>query len=489
MSGAQRPAPAGTRWRDSVGRIVPLAWPLLVGQLAVLAFGTIDTVLVARHAAVDLAALAVGAASYITIFMGLMGMVIAVAPLAGQFHGAGDHRGAGHQLHQAVWLALGLALLGCTALMFPAPFLALSQVGPEVAPRVRAYLTALAFALPAALLFTAWRGFNTAISRPQQVMKLQLFGLAVKLPLSLLLVQGASMTMPGGGTLAVPALGVAGCGIATAVAMWAQVAGAAWQLRRDTAYRRYGLPGTSLHAPDRGALLAQLRLGVPAGMSILIDVSGFSFMAIFIARLGTTAVAGHQIIANLAAMQFMLPLALAQATSALVAQRVGAHDPADARRLGWHGIALAGLLAVLLAALVAWLREPIVGLYTPDAAVAAAALPLFLWLGAFHVGDAMQTTAAAVLRAWRVAQVPMLIHAAALWGIGLAGGYVLAFDVGGWRSATPLGLLGAGASGFWLAAMAGLLSAAAGLCGFLAWTLHRQQQRMTATALSGPAAG
>ena len=52
-------SPAPRRLRDSVRRIVPLAWPVFIGQLAVLGFGTIDTVLVARHSPTDLAALAV----------------------------------------------------------------------------------------------------------------------------------------------------------------------------------------------------------------------------------------------------------------------------------------------------------------------------------------------------------------------------------------------------------------------------------------------
>ena len=33
----------------SARRIVPLAWPVFVGQVAVLAFSTVDTLLVARH--------------------------------------------------------------------------------------------------------------------------------------------------------------------------------------------------------------------------------------------------------------------------------------------------------------------------------------------------------------------------------------------------------------------------------------------------------
>ena len=52
---------------------MPLVWPVFVGQVSVLAFATIDTLLVARVSAIDLAALAVGSAAYVTVFLGLMG--------------------------------------------------------------------------------------------------------------------------------------------------------------------------------------------------------------------------------------------------------------------------------------------------------------------------------------------------------------------------------------------------------------------------------
>lgn len=465
-----------TRWRDSARRIATLAWPMFVGQLAVLAFSTIDTVLVARHSALDLAALAVGAATYITVFIGLMGVVTSLAPIVGQLYGAGRLHEAGHQLHQAVWIALGLSVLGCAALWWPEPFLALSRAGPQLRPRIEAYLQALAWALPAALLFAAWRGFNVAVSRPKQVMRLQLAGLAVKLPLSLLLVRGTTLDTPWG-SLHWPALGVAGCGIATALAMWAQVAGAAWQLRHDDFYRRFAILGHGLQAPDRRAMGAQLRLGIPSGLSVLIDVTGFAFMAIFIARLGAHTVAGHQIVANLAALLFMLPLALGHATSTLVAQRVGASDLVDARRLGWHGLQTAGGLALLAGLAVLLLRESIVRLYTPEPQVASVAVGLLVWMLAFHFGDALQAVASAVLRAWRVAQVPMLIHAVALWGVGLSGGYLLAFDPWDWRAAWPSLVAVEGAPGFWVAASAGLLLAGLGLTGYLAWMLSRMQRR------------
>ncbi len=157
------------RWHDfghDSQRILKLAWPVLVGQLAVLAFGTIDTVLLARLGSQDLAALAVGSAAYITVFVGLMGVLLAIGPIVGQLYGARRYEEAGRQFHQGVWLALVLSALGMLVLAFPQPFLALSKVEGEVAQGIRDYMATLAFALPAALLFTVYRGFNSAISRP-----------------------------------------------------------------------------------------------------------------------------------------------------------------------------------------------------------------------------------------------------------------------------------------------------------------------------------
>lgn len=446
---------------DSAQQISRLAWPVLVGQLSVLAFATVDTVLVARAGAADLAALAVGSAVYITVFIGLMGVVMAMSPIVGQLYGAGQRVQAGRQVHQALWLAIGLSLLGSLLLAFPAPFLALSQVGPEVADKVRAYLLALAFSLPASLLFTVYRGFNTAVSRPKAVMVLQIAGLALKVPLSAALVFGVP-------AIGMPAWGVAGCGVATAVSMWAQLIAAGLLLRRDPFYAPFELRGRGLDRPDPVMLRAHVKLGLPMGASILVEVTGFAFMAIFIARLGTTAVAGHQLAVNLVSLLFMMPLALGNATSTLVAQHIGAGQRDAAQRLGWHGLAMGLGLATLMGLGVLGLRGPLLALYTHDAAVISAALPLVAWVAVFHVADAAQTLAAFVLRAYKVVTVPMWIYVGALWGVGLGGGYLLAFDVPG---GVPLALQGA--PGFWIASTAGLVLAGSALIALMAWMLRQ----------------
>ena len=455
--------------RQSARRIAPLAWPVFVGQIAVLAFSTIDTVMIARVSAVDLAALAIGSSAYISVFVGLMGVVLAVGPIAGQLFGAGRLRESGHEAHQAIWLAIALSLPGCALLLAPEPVLALARASPEVAAKVRTYLVGLAFALPPALVFTAYRGFNIAVSRPKAVMALQVAALALKVPTNALLVYGFDAQTPLG-PLHLPALGAAGCGFATALVMWCQLGAALWLLRRDPFYAPFVLDGV-IGRPSRRSLGALLRLGVPMGLSILIEVTGFTFMAFFVSRTGANAVAGHQIAVNMASMMFMLPLAIANASSTLVAQRVGAGDPTDARHLGWAGLEIGVLIAVALGSGVYLLRAQIVGLYTANPVIVAAAVPLLAWVALFHVADAAQTVSAFVLRAYRIATVPVIVYVLAVWGIGLGGGYVMAFDVIG---TSPSWMHGA--RGFWSMATLGLAMAALGMSGFLAMKLRRDRR-------------
>ena len=115
------------------------------------------------------------------------------------------------------------------------------------------------------------------------------------------------------------------------------------------------------------------------------------------------------------------------------------------------------------------LRGPLMRAYTHDAVIVAAAMPLLAWVMLFHIADAAQTIASFTLRAWRIATVPVIIYASAIWGVGLGGGYVVAFNVTG---LTPLALRGA--QGFWSAATAGLTLAALALGAFLLWVLRSQ---------------
>jgi MATE family, multidrug efflux pump len=428
-------------------RIAGLAGPVLAGQLAVIAFGVIDTVMAGRASATDLAAVGLGGSIYVTIYISLMGVLQALSPIAGQLYGAGRIEAIGAEVRQAAWLGAALAIPGVLLLAFPAPLLAFAKAPPELVEKATAYLHFGAFGLPAALGFRIYSALNNALSRPVMVTVLQIGGLALKVPLNAWFIHGG---------LGAPALGGPGCGLASTLISWAWCIAGLLILRYGSAYHPLRIFST-WSWPAAGPLRALLRLGLPMGLTYLIEITSFTLMSIFITRLGTVTLAGHQIIANLGAVAYMLPLSLGIATSTLVAQHLGARDLAGASRLAWRGIRMAVTLAVLTGALLWLLRKPVLHAYASDPAVVAAALPLVLFVAFYQAFDAVQVMTAFILRAYKIALIPTLIYAGSLWGIGLGGGYVLGFGlIEGMPAFTR------GASGFWLAnsislAIAGVL--------------------------------
>jgi MATE family multidrug resistance protein len=431
-----------------IRKIAALAWPVLIGQLAIVAFGVIDTAMVGRYSATDLAALGLGASIYISVYIALTGILTALQPIVGLSFGAGRHTEIGEDARQALWLAAALTAIGFLILYFPAPLLQLAHAPEALRERTVAYLQILAFGLPASLVFRVYSSLATAVGQPRLVMFLQVGALLLKFPLNRWLIFGG---------LGVPAAGGPGCALASTMINWLLGTLGLLLLARLDVFRPFAIFGRFCW-PVWRRQLALLKLGIPMGLSYLIEVTSYTFMALFIARFGTTTLAGHQIAANLGAVLYMTPLSIGIATSTLVARALGAERPRDAQALGRHGMLLAGGLACCFCALVVALRALIVAGYTTNEAVATAALPLVLIVAFYHICDALQVTAAFVLRAHRIVLVPTAIYAVALWGVGLGGGYLLGFDVGGhvpaWLS---------GARGFWVANTASLAVAGLGL--------------------------
>ena len=88
------------------------AGTVLVGQLAVMAFGVADTLIAGRYDASALAALSVGSAIYISIYVALNGLITALLPVWAELRGAGSHVALGQSVRQALYLCLAVIVLG-----------------------------------------------------------------------------------------------------------------------------------------------------------------------------------------------------------------------------------------------------------------------------------------------------------------------------------------------------------------------------------------
>ncbi|MES2399279.1 MAG: MATE family efflux transporter [Pseudomonadota bacterium] len=411
------------------------AGTVLVGQLAVMAFGVADTVIAGRYSDAALAALSVGSALYVSIYIGLIGIVQALLPIWSEMLGARRYEAVGQSLRQSLYLCIFITVTGMAAMLFPGPLLRWAQVPDAMRDEVQRYLTVLAFAFAPSLLFRVYSSFNQSLGKPLLVTWLQVGALAVKIPLSIWLVAGGAGMEP---------MGAAGCAWATLIVNYLLLALAIVMLRTQALYKPFHI-WQKMERPDWKQIGDFARLGIPGGLAYLVEVTSFTLMALFIARLGTVSSASHQIAASMAAVLYMMPLSMAIACSARVSFWLGAGKPAYAKRVVVLGLKLTMLLSVALAAVVAMAGKVLAGWYSVNPDVVTLASTLLAWVAFYHVADATQALCAFLLRCYRITITPLALYGVLLWGLGLYGGYRLAYVGIAGMSATQ------SAASFWTA--------------------------------------
>ena len=129
-----------------------------------MAYTLIDTLMAGQISPTDLAAVGVGASIYASIFVTAMGVLLALPPIVAHHYGAGRFAEIGSDVRQSMWLAFFLSIIAVTALRFPEPLLALSQIEPALEIKVRASLSGVAWSIPAVLFFRVFNAEFTNIS-------------------------------------------------------------------------------------------------------------------------------------------------------------------------------------------------------------------------------------------------------------------------------------------------------------------------------------
>ncbi|MCB1685510.1 MAG: MATE family efflux transporter [Pseudomonadales bacterium] len=429
---------------DETGLLLRLAMPMMLTQIAQMGMGVADTMMAGRVSSADLAGVALGGNFYWPSVLLLSGVIMSLTPSVSQLHGGGRESEAGEVVRQAFWIALvgGLSLI----LLFNnvEPLYHLIGVDPRAIPIAVDYLQALSWGVLPMLGYFTLRYLCEGLSWTFPAMLIALSALLLKIPLNYLFIYGNE-------GLGIPAFGGQGCGWSSAVVMTYQLS----MMLLVIVYSRIGAIGvfSRFSPPDRTAILRLVRLGLPIGLTMFLEMSMFSVVTLLIGRLGVEGVAAHQIAGNVGGMTFMVPLALGMAVSIRVGFNVGAGDLAAARRSGWLAIGLSLGFAVLAAAVVFSTRVFIVGLYSTEFAVVTLAMDLLLFVVLYQFFDDAQVTALGALRGFKDTRTPMWVAIISYWLVGLPVGVLVGF---GWVGPEEF----EGVRGFWVGLLAGLIVAA-----------------------------
>ena len=418
-----------------------LALPVIAVQLGMMLMSIIDTAMLGHLSAAALASAAIAHVVSITLLWFGIGTLSALDPLVSQAFGAGDRRAAGGHLQRGLILAVALSVPISLLMIDLDPLLRALGEPPDVTAGATLYLRLLIAGNLPLLLFQVLRLSLQAMS----VVRPSLYAIAAGN-----LVNGLANYALIFGRWGCPRLGAPGSACATAAARWAMFLWLVWAARRPLREKMEGLSGwRGLGGVWRSTggwrpMARLLRIGLPIGLHMTIELLLFVAIALLMGRFGTEAIAGHQVAILLCSVSFMVAVGIAGAAMTRVGNAVGRADLPAARRTAAVCLGLDAGVMSLFAALFALAPRQLAALFTDDPAVIAAAARLLPIAAAFQVFDGTQAVSAGILRGTADTALPA---AGAIVGYGL-----LALPAG-WLLAFPCGL---GPRGLWWGATLGL---------------------------------
>ncbi len=381
-----------------------LAWPTIVGQLALTAMWTADTMMLGRVGKVEMAAAGFGGVLIWTLYTFFVGLVTATNAFVSQASGRGDREEAAVFAWQGLWLSAGAAAILALAAWRFDWILALARPDPAVIAEClrysRARMTAAFFAIATFTLQAFFRGIGD-VKTP---MRVAVVSNLLNIGLDAVLIFGLGPF---------PRLTTLGAGIATAASQlvgFALLAGrflgprlaAAWGTRRAWRFR--------LDATRR-----LLRVGLPLGAEHFGDMGSFSVFMALMGRLGTDELAASQIAIQVLSFSFMPVSGVARAATTLVGNYLGAGQPDLASRSGWTCIRLSAAYTLVAGGAMLAVGAPLFTVFNDDPGVVAAGLGILPMLAGFQVLDGAQMTAGGALQGAGDTAFPMALLLASSW--------------------------------------------------------------------------
>lgn len=441
MSGKTRPQ---TGWLNELRATLLLAWPLVIAQVAGILLFTTDVVMMGWLGPVELAAGTLATSFLHPVFLGGLGVVTATAPMIAQAIGAREGRSVRRTVRQGFWVSLILTAIITPAIFNAKPLFLLLGQKPEIVELAQGYLNfAVGMALPG-MLIIALRSLLQAKGSTTVILIITIAGIFVNALGNYALMFG---------NFGFPRLELAGAGISTTIVNWVMFALALTYVLFHRRYRRYHIL-VRLWKPDWQRFREVFRIGIPIGLTLTSEVGMFGVAVIMMGWLGTNEVAAHAVALQCAAIAFMVPLGLSQATTVRVGLAVGAKSPDGISKAGWTSMVLT--LAFMTVTCIIFITMPglLVQLFLdpakPGNQTSLVLAATYLSVAAlFQLVDGAQVIMAASLRGMSDTRTPMIVAVVGYWIVGMSIAYICGF------------VLDMRGVGIWLGLAAGLAFVAA----------------------------
>ena len=417
--------PASFVSSSAMWKLLLLALPLMGSQLASIGIMTADIIMMGQLSAFDLAAGSLGIRFYQPFYFFALGLTAVISPMIAQAIGAKDRQVARRTFRGGLVIGLIAGVIFTPIVINGAPVLIALGQDEDVSYHARDFLFWTALSLPVFFTYLILRFFMMGNQHTTAQFLTTLGGLLVNIVLNPILAHGYYGS---------PALGLSGIAIATLISYCLMCISLIVYINwhRDFADLE---PFVRLWRIDFQLVLRIIRVGVPNAVIIMSETGMFVVAGLMIGTFGTAALVATGIANQVAAITFMVPLAVSQASAVLVGGAAGRNDHQDLAVYGWSAHLLGFCVAVPMTLIYILFPHQLAGLFiAPDDALYDDAIPLilamFVFVGIFQLVDGLQAIGTAKLRGLNDTKWPAVIALFSYWVIGIGSAFMLAFYFG-----------------------------------------------------------
>jgi MATE family multidrug resistance protein len=415
--------------------VLILAFPVVLTQLSTSLMGVVDSAMVGRIGPTELAAVGFGGIWLWTLFSILYGTASGIQTFVSQADGAGNTKSCGSWIWQGIYALMpaGIVFVAIIAwLLEPA----LTLLGPSVEMRTLTsdYVEARLIGELGFVAVMVVNSFYRGLGDTRTPLYITLFANAVNVVLDYGLIFGE---------LGLPEWGVAGAGMATAIAQWSNAIVLLVVCQRRSIAKRCN---TGPIAVNRIQIKRFFWTSAPIGGQWFIGMLSFSAFTTLVARMGDESMAANQAFLMLLSLSFMQAVGISIATAILVGRYIGAGDLSSAIRTFRSSVLLGITLGLVIAVAFIAMPIPLLRIFTDDARVLELGRPLLLLGALFQLADAVAIISEGALRGAGDTRWPFAIEIGMGWGVQVP----LAYYVGV--------VLDYGLTGAWLASSVHILA-------------------------------
>jgi MATE family multidrug resistance protein len=386
-------------FRGRTSELVRLATPVILSRSGMLIMSLVDTVMVGRYAAQELAYQSIAVAVTIPLFVTSVGLIMGTLVLTARALGEGNLAECGAAWRRGVAYAAGLGAVGFALAMLAEPFLLLTGQNPVIAEGGGEVARILAVGLPPMIVFMASGYFLEGLKRPKPPMVLMVIANIVNFFFNWMWIYGH---------VGFDAMGAAGAAWATTAArivVTILIVLYIWNLKDHAAL------GVRVR-PEGGwrAWAQQRRIGYSAGGSQFVETTAFAAQTLIAGLLGATQLAAYSIAFQSLALVFMSAIGFGAATAVLVGHAWGRRDTTEMANAGWTGLGVNTVAMIAFGALIYFLAPWIARGFANEAELIAAAVPLVAFVAFVLPADGAQAVLAHALRGRGETWVPVALH-------------------------------------------------------------------------------